>query len=116
LNFNHVLFIGPQNEKGGIGAVLETYRTEMNGFSMISTYPSDAMVNKPFYFLKQIARIFKLLITDADVNILHIHCASRGSFMRKALVVFLAKGTFPVVKSIPADAPVLDPTALKSPP
>jgi len=89
LNFNHVLFIGPQNEKGGIGAVLETYRTEMNGFSMISTYPSDAMVNKPFYFLKQIARIFKLLITDDDVKILHIHCASRGSFLRKSLVVLL---------------------------
>ncbi|MCF8214119.1 MAG: glycosyltransferase family 4 protein [Chitinophagaceae bacterium] len=89
MNFNHVLFVGPKNEKGGIGAVLETYRAEMDGFRLISTYPSDARVNKSFYFLQQIASIFKLLITDADVNILHIHCASRGSFFRKSLVVLL---------------------------
>ena len=89
MNFNHVLFVGPQNEKGGIGAVLETYRAEMDGFRLISTYPSDARENKSIYFLKQIGSIFKLLITDADVNILHIHCASRGSFFRKSLVVLM---------------------------
>ena len=90
MNFKHVLFIGPQNEKGGIGAVLDTYRNEMNGFHLISTYSSDANVNKQLYFFKQFFSIFKLLITDEDIKILHIHCASRGSFMRKALVVLLA--------------------------
>jgi glycosyltransferase involved in cell wall biosynthesis len=89
LNYKHVLFVGPQNEKGGIGAVLETYRSEMNGFRLISTYPSAANVNMPLYFFKQLINIFKLLITDEEIKILHIHCASRGSFMRKSLVVLL---------------------------
>jgi glycosyltransferase involved in cell wall biosynthesis len=89
LNFNYVLFVGPQNEKGGIGAVLETYRHEMNGFKIISTYPSSARINKHLYFLKQFANIFKLLIKDQEIRILHIHCASRGSFIRKSMVVLL---------------------------
>jgi glycosyltransferase involved in cell wall biosynthesis len=90
LKFNHVLYIGPQNEKGGIGAVLETYRAEMDGFSMISTYPSDAKTNKQYYFLKQLISILKLLITDDKIKILHIHCASKGSFLRKSMVAVLA--------------------------
>ena len=91
MNYNHILFIGPQNEKGGIGAVLETYRGEMNGFRMISTYPSDSTVNKHLFFLKQFVNIYRLLITDEDIKILHIHCASRGSFMRKSMVALLGK-------------------------
>ncbi len=89
LNYKHVLFVGPQNEKGGIGAVLETYRSEMKGFQMISTYPSAANVNMPLFFFKQLISIFKLLITDEYIKILHVHCASKGSFMRKSLVVLL---------------------------
>jgi glycosyltransferase involved in cell wall biosynthesis len=89
LNYKHVLFVGPQNEKGGIGAVLETYRGEMNGFRMISTYPSDPNLNKHLFFLKQIVKIYQLLITDEEIRILHIHCASRGSFIRKSLVALL---------------------------
>lgn len=91
MNFKHILFVGPQNEKGGIGAVLETYRSEMNGFRMISTYPSAANVNKQIYFIKQFFNMFKLLITDEHIAILHIHCASRGSFLRKSLVALLGK-------------------------
>lgn len=89
MNYKHVLFVGPQNEKGGIGAVLETYRGEMNGFRMISTYPSDSNVNKHIFFLKQFVKLYQLLITDDDIKILHIHCASRGSFIRKSLVALL---------------------------
>jgi len=89
LNFNNVLFVGPQNEKGGIGAVLETYKREMEGFRMVSTYPSTGNSNKHFYFLKQLVSIFKLLITEEDIKILHIHCASKGSFLRKSMVALL---------------------------
>jgi len=42
----------------------------MNGFQMISTYPSSANVNMPLYFFKQLFSIFKLLITDEDIKIL----------------------------------------------
>lgn len=91
LNYNHVLFVGPQNEKGGIGAVLDTYRSEMTGFRMIATYPSDSNVNKHLFFLKQLVKIYQLLVTDEDIKILHIHCASRGSFIRKSFIALLAK-------------------------
>ena len=89
MNYNHVLFVGPQNEKGGIGAVLETYRAVMTKFRLISTYPSATHINKHLFFLKQFVKIYQLLITDEDIKILHIHCASRGSFMRKSLVALL---------------------------
>ena len=62
----------------------------MEGFRMISTYPSDARTNKQFYFLKQLISILKLLITDEEIKILHIHCASKGSFIRKSMVAVLA--------------------------
>lgn len=71
--------------------MLETYRGEMNGFRMISTYPSDSTVNKHLFFLKQFFNLYRLLITDEDIKILHIHCASRGSFMRKSMVALLGK-------------------------
>lgn len=61
----------------------------MSAFRMISTYPSDVQTNKQLYFLKQLFQIFKLLITDEDIKILHIHTASRGSFFRKSIVALL---------------------------
>jgi len=91
LNFSHVLFVGPQNEKGGIGAVLNTYKESMDGFRILSTYPTDGKINIYRFFCSQYLSLFKLLITDDDIEILHIHSASRGSFVRKSLVLLMAK-------------------------
>ena len=90
---NNVLFIGPdhKNHRGGIGAVLEVYSKHITPFKFISTY-----VTKSFFqqFTTYVAAIFKLIwlcITDRQIKILHIHHASRGSFMRKSLLVVIGK-------------------------
>lgn len=91
MNFKNVLFVGPQNEKGGIGAVLNLYKESMDGFRILSTYPADVRINIYRFFCSQYIKLFKLLITDNDIQILHIHSASRGSFVRKSFVLFMAK-------------------------
>ncbi len=91
MNFNHILFVGPQDEKGGIGAVLNTYRESMEGFRMLSTYPEDRQTNVYRFYFKQYLKLVKLLLFQEDIKILHIHSASNGSFVRKSFVLFMAK-------------------------
>ena len=88
-----VLFIGPEhkNHRGGIGAVIDVYSKHVTPFKFIPTY-----VTKSFFqqFITYVSSIFKLIwvcITDRQVKILHIHHASRGSFIRKSLLVLIGK-------------------------
>lgn len=90
---NNVLFIGPDNRdhRGGIGAVLDVYSKHMKSFRLIPTY-----VTKPFpqQLLTYVIAVFKLIwvcLTDRSVKILHIHHASKGSFIRKSLMVLIGK-------------------------
>lgn len=90
---NSVLYIGPdhRNHRGGIGAVLDVYSKNITPFKFIPTYVTKSF---PRQFAVYIAAIFKLIwvcITDREVKIIHIHHASRGSFMRKSLLVLIGK-------------------------
>jgi glycosyltransferase involved in cell wall biosynthesis len=90
---NSVLYIGPEhkNHRGGIGAVIDVYSKHITPFKFIPTY-----VTKSFFkqFITYAAAVFKLIwvcITDRKIRILHIHHASRGSFLRKSLLVLIGK-------------------------
>jgi glycosyltransferase involved in cell wall biosynthesis len=90
---NSVLYIGPEhkNHRGGIGAVIDVYSKHITPFKFIPTY-----VTKSFFkqFIIYIAAVFKLIwicITDRQIKILHIHHASRGSFIRKSPLVLIGK-------------------------
>lgn len=90
---NSVLYIGPdhRNHRGGIGAVLDVYSKNITPFKFIPTYVTKSF---PKQFAVYISAIFKLIwvcITDRQVKILHIHHASRGSFMRKSVLVMIGK-------------------------
>ncbi|MBL7700300.1 MAG: glycosyltransferase family 4 protein [Chitinophagaceae bacterium] len=90
---NSVLYIGPdhRNHRGGIGAVLDVYSKNITPFKFIPTYVTKSF---PKQFAVYVSAIFKLIwicITDRQVKILHIHHASRGSFMRKSLLVLIGK-------------------------
>jgi glycosyltransferase involved in cell wall biosynthesis len=90
---NNVLYIGPdyRNHRGGIGAVLEVYSKNITPFKFIPTYVTKSFITQ---FATYVAAIFKLIwvcITDRQVKILHIHHASRGSFMRKSVMFWLGK-------------------------
>ena len=90
---NNVLYIGPdhRNHRGGIGAVIDVYSKHITPFKFIPTYVTESFFKQ---FVTYIASVFKLIwvcITDRQIKILHIHHASRGSFMRKSVMVLIGK-------------------------
>lgn len=92
-NMNHVVFIGPDNRdhRGGIGAVLDVYSKHIRPFRLIPTF-----VTKPFpiQFVTYVSAVLKLIwlcLTDRSVKVLHIHHASKGSFLRKSIMVLIGK-------------------------
>lgn len=87
----NILFVGPDNNKGGIGAVLNVYRSNFNDFQLIKTYPSDTSTNRVIYFIKSLFTLLQKLVKDKSINIVHIHSASNGSFIRKSIVVLITK-------------------------
>jgi glycosyltransferase involved in cell wall biosynthesis len=86
-----VLFVGPDNSKGGIGAVLNVYSRNLSNFELITTFSSDLNKNRVVYFIKSLFRLIKKLLNDASINIVHIHTASNGSFLRKSIVLLITK-------------------------
>jgi glycosyltransferase involved in cell wall biosynthesis len=90
---NNVLFIGPdhKNHRGGIGAVLEVYSKHITPFKFISTYVTKSFFQQFTTYVAAILKLIWLCITDRQIKILHIHHASRGSFMRKSLLVVIGK-------------------------
>ena len=87
--FSKVLFIAPDDKYGGIGSVLRTYAKHMKGFKCIATYPSAQLKSKALFFLLSVLQFIKILSLDPNIKIIHIHSASNGSFVRKALIAFI---------------------------
>lgn len=86
-----ILFVGPGNNKGGIGAVLNVYSRNITEFQLIKTYPENSSANRVVYFLKSIFLVIQKLLKEKRINIVHIHTASNGSFIRKSIVLLIAK-------------------------
>lgn len=89
--FSKVLFVAPDDKYGGIGAVVRMYAKHMKGFKCIATYPSAPLNSKMLFFFLSVFDITKTLILDRDIEIVHLHSASKGSFIRKSFVALLAK-------------------------
>lgn len=89
----HVLYIGPdyRNHRGGIGAVLAVYAQYITPFKFIATYPHGSFLKKLYTYLKAVILLIWKLITDREIRIVHIHTASKGSFLRKSLMVMISK-------------------------
>ena len=87
----NILFIGPINDAGGIGSVLKNYKSHFENAKYISTYPTNQNNSRAFEFIKAIINIIKTIKSDKYLQILHIHCASKGSFYRKSIVLLIGK-------------------------
>lgn len=89
----HVLYVGPdyRNHRGGIGAVLAVYAQYITPFKFIPTYSHGSFLKKFVIYVKAIAFLIWKLSTDREIRIVHIHNASRGSFLRKSLIVMVSK-------------------------
>jgi glycosyltransferase involved in cell wall biosynthesis len=88
-SFQKVLFVGPADKQGGMGAVLRSYKKSISAFNLITTHDNEKL--NLFYFPLQFLKIFKFIILNDDLEIVHIHSASKGSFLRKSLVLLLSK-------------------------
>lgn len=91
--FKKVLFVGPENEFGGIGAVLDNYRKNINDFKFVPTFSSGGKMFKTFFFIKSIFKILKSLFQDHDIEIIHLHSAANGSFIRKSIICLIGKSS-----------------------
>lgn len=89
----NVLYIGPayKDHRGGIGAVLSVYASHIRPFKFIRTYSYGNPLQKAAVYIGAVFTLVWKLITDRDIRIVHIHSASRGSFLRKSVMVMIAR-------------------------
>ncbi len=89
-DFSNVLFVGPQNAYGGIGAVLRTYKKNMHHFNFIPTHKDHSKMLSTFYFIYSLYKINIFLLRNNHIKIVHVHSASKGSMIRKMMITLFA--------------------------
>jgi glycosyltransferase involved in cell wall biosynthesis len=91
MDFANVLFIGPEDKYGGIGAVLKMYEKNIPIFNYIPTYPSNKKRSIILFYIKSVIKTVTFLITNRHIQFIHIHAASKGSYLRKVIIAFIGK-------------------------
>lgn len=89
--FEKVLMIGPGGNKGGIASVIQTYKKNYKGIHFLSSYPESTGASKLLHFIRCFLSTYKILRSNKEVTIVHLHVASKGSFIRKSILLVLAK-------------------------
>jgi len=89
---HRIVSVGPDciDPKGGIGMVLKAYRGLFGEFRFVTTHKECGAAQKLLVFLRALAKLLPVL-ADSDVEIVHVHGASKGSFVRKAIIILLSK-------------------------
>ncbi|MDD3436887.1 MAG: glycosyltransferase family 4 protein [Candidatus Gastranaerophilales bacterium] len=89
-NENEVLMIGPEAQ-GGISSVIGLYKDYGLNVINLASYKKNniffQMIFYPFFIFQYIIT----LLTNKNIKLVHIHNASRGSFLRKIFVFNIAK-------------------------
>lgn len=87
-----ILIISPDmSEQGGIASVVKTYY-DNNLADGQTVYLSSYKSKNPLgQFLKFWVKFLSILIKDKTVKIAHIHTSSKGSFLRKSMIMYVAK-------------------------
>jgi glycosyltransferase involved in cell wall biosynthesis len=89
-----VLMVGPDpRSRGGIASVLCLYRAAgmFKKVRFLASYADGGLLRKLCRYLAFLARFGSILIGQPGIRLVHIHTASRGSFLRKSIVMMLAK-------------------------
>ncbi len=85
-----ILIIGPLGQ-GGITSVINLHLNNgLNEAEFLPSYVEGSLFAKLYYFLKFLT-IFIFKISNKNIKIVHIHTATKGSFLRKAIIFYLAK-------------------------
>jgi glycosyltransferase involved in cell wall biosynthesis len=79
--------------RGGIASVLCLYREAglFQKVSFLASYTDGGLLRKLCFYLAFLVRFGWILISQPGIRLVHIHTASRGSFLRKSIVMMLAK-------------------------
>ena len=87
-----VLFLGvSMKTKGGMTAVLVSYKKYIDGMRFIPTWKLGNKAVKAWYAAQAIARAWWLCRFDRQIRIVHIHGAANASFYRCIMFIKLAK-------------------------
>lgn len=87
-----VLFLGvSMKTKGGMTAVLVSYKKYIKGMRFIPTWKLGNKVVKAWYAAQALVRTWWLCNFDKDIRIVHIHGAANASFYRCRMFIKLAK-------------------------
>ena len=88
----NVLFLGvSMKTKGGMTAVLVSYKKYIDGMRFIPTWRLGNKVIKAWYALQALVRTWCVLTFDKRIQIVHIHGAANASFDRCRMFINLAK-------------------------
>lgn len=87
-----VLFLGvSMKTKGGMTAVLVSYKKYIDGMRFIPTWKLGNKVVKAWYAAQALVRTWWLCWFDKRIRIVHIHGAANASFYRCRMFIGLAK-------------------------
>lgn len=90
-NFDNVLYIGPDIKgRGGITSVLASYEKMIPNFHYISSNSRKGTMMGVFALMK-LMLLLPYFCYLKDIKIVHIHGASRKSFVRKSIIIRFAK-------------------------
>lgn len=87
-----ILFLGvSMKTKGGMTAVLVSYKKYIEGMQFIPTWKLGNKLVKSWYALQAIVRTWLKCKFDKNIKIVHIHGAANASFYRCKIFINLAK-------------------------
>lgn len=94
-NKSKIIMIGPDiNSQGGIASVIKSYK-ENHLYSdkviYLPSYKYKNIISQLLFYLQFLIQYICLLVKDNDIKLVHIHTASRGSFLRKSISFYIAK-------------------------
>lgn len=90
-NFDNVLYIGPDIKgRGGIASVLASYEKMIPNFHYISSNSRKGTMMGVFALMK-LMLLLPYFCYLKGIKIVHIHGASRKSFVRKSIIIRFAK-------------------------
>ena len=90
---NKVLMVGVSYKvlPGGMSSVIQYYEPYFERLRYVSTYCYTGRIGRLIYFFSAIIKIFFLLLFDWRLQIVHIHTAADGSFVRASIVIKLCR-------------------------
>lgn len=79
--------------KGGVSSVIKMYQEAglLQKIRFIPSYSEGGMIRKLVTYCNCLMQFIHICITQSSIQVVHIHTSSYGSFLRKSIIVLLAK-------------------------